>query len=105
MHVCKCAIKRSVIFNSECTRTVCQPGSPDTLEELPLLPRLPREEPQMKGGKEKEGKEGADEEGEESEREGREGKGQGSIPTLLYPLPALTTLLMCLSHHVIVSPD
>ena len=74
MHVYKCAIKRSVIFNSECTRTVCRPGSPDTLEELPLLTRLPREETQMKGGKEKEGKEGADEEGEESEREGG-GKG------------------------------
>jgi len=82
-NACKCAIKRSVIFNSECTGNVCRPGSPDTLEELPLLPRLPREETQMKGGKEKEGKEGADEEGEESDREGG-GKGQGSIPTLVF---------------------
>jgi len=46
------------------------------------------------GPRDREGKEEMEEKGDESGREGGERKGQGSTPELLFPLPALSILLL-----------
>ena len=84
LNACKCAIKWTVIINSECTRTVCQPGSarahrrsshcsPDSQagswREAAGQRRDTNERRETKGWKRKDGK----------VEEGGEGKGRVSL--------------------------
>ena len=86
-NACKCAIRRVLIFNSECITTVCQPGSTGAAHTAPQTPSWISERTPGQGrdvnerrGKRRDGR------ARKGKRKGRRGgKRRGSIATLLFP--------------------